>query len=129
MKNKFLVLPFIAVIVLGIIFLSTQIPAVKMSPENLPAALVSEDAGEMGDTLLQNLQNQLAATGMDTIKFKVYDSVQSMEEAMKEQEVYGGLVVPENFSAQFASLQSPSPENPTMQIYINQGANTTVPRC
>ena len=126
MKNKFLVLPFIAVIVLGIIFLSTQIPAVKMNPKNLPAALVSEDAGETGDTLLQNLQNQLAATGMDTIKFNVYNSVQSMEEAMKEQEVYGGLVVPENFTAQFASLQSPSPENPTMQIYINQGANATV---
>ncbi|SDN61766.1 hypothetical protein SAMN05518871_106154 [Psychrobacillus sp. OK028] len=30
MKNKFLVLPFIAVIVLGIIFLSTQIPTVKI---------------------------------------------------------------------------------------------------
>lgn len=126
MKNKFLVLPFIAVIVLGIIFISTQIPAVKMSPKDLPAALVSEDAGEMGDTLLQNLQNQLAASGMDTIKFKVYDSVKSMEEAMKEQEVYGGLVVPENFSAQFASLQTPSPENPKILIYINQGANTTV---
>ncbi|MFJ7953470.1 YhgE/Pip domain-containing protein [Lysinibacillus sp. NPDC096418] len=126
MKNKFLVLPFIAVIVLGIIFLSTQIPAVKMSPKNLPVALVSEDAGEMGDTLLQNLQSQLATMGMDTIKLKVYDSVQSMEEAMKEQEVYGGLVVPENFSAQFASLQTPSPANPTMKIYINQGANTTV---
>ncbi|WP_313893606.1 ABC transporter permease [Psychrobacillus sp.] len=126
MKNKFLVLPFIAVIVLGIIFLSTQIPVVKMSPKNLPVALVSEDAGEMGDTLLQNLQNQLAATGMDMIEVKVYDSIQSMEEAMKEQEVYGGLVVSESFTAQFASLQSPSPENPTMQIYINQGANATV---
>lgn len=126
MKNKFLLLPFIAIIVLGIIFISTQIPAVKMSPKNLPAALVSEDAGEMGDTLLKNLQNQLAASGMDMIKFKVYDSVGSMEEAMKEQKVYGGLVIPENFSAQFASLQTPSPENPMMQIYINQGANTTV---
>ena len=45
MKNKFLVLPFFAVIVLGIIFLSTMIPTVKMSPKDLPAALVSEDAG------------------------------------------------------------------------------------
>lgn len=126
MKNKFLVLPFIAVIVLGIIFLSTQIPVVKMSPKNLPVALVSEDAGDMGNTLLLNLQNQLATTGMDTIQFKVYDSKQLMEKAMNEQEVYGGFVVPENFSAQFASLQSPAPENPTMQIYINQGANTTV---
>ncbi|MGE7022607.1 YhgE/Pip domain-containing protein [Solibacillus cecembensis] len=126
MKNKFLVLPFIAVIVLGIIFLSTQIPAVKMSPKNLPAALVSEDAGEMGNTLLQNLQDQLAATGMDTIQFTVYDSIQLMEKAMTNQEVYGGLVVPENFTAQFASLQSPTPENPTMQIYINQGTNTAV---
>ncbi|MFJ6208913.1 YhgE/Pip domain-containing protein [Lysinibacillus sp. NPDC092081] len=126
MKNKFLVLPFIAVMVLGIIFISTQIPTVKMSPKDLPVALVSEDAGKMGDTLLQNLQSQLASKGMKTIKFKVYDSVKSMEEAMKEQEVYGGLVVPGNFSAQFASLQTPSPENPKMLIYINQGANTTV---
>ncbi|WP_039042950.1 YhgE/Pip domain-containing protein [Sporosarcina sp. ZBG7A] len=126
MKNKFFVLPFIVVMVLGIVFLSTMIPTVKMSPKDLPVALVSEDAGEMGDTLLQSLQKQLTATGMDMIKFKVYDSVQSMDEAMKEQEVYGGLVVPENFSAQFASLQTPSPENPKMQIYINQGANATV---
>ncbi|MCM3756524.1 SNG1 family protein [Sporosarcina aquimarina] len=126
MKNKFLVLPFIAVMVLGIIFLSTMIPTVKMSPKDLPVAIVSEDAGEMGETLLQNLQKQLATTGMDMIKFKVYDSVQSMNEAMKEQEVYGGLVVPKNFSAQFASLQTSSPENPKMQIYINQGANASV---
>ncbi|KOY82827.1 ABC transporter permease [Lysinibacillus macroides] len=126
MKNKFLVLPFMAVMVLGIIFLSTMIPTVKMSPKDLPIALVSEDAGEMGDTLLQNLQNQLAASGMDMMKFDRYNSIELMEAAMKEQEVYGGLVVPENFSAQFASLQSPAPENPTIQLYINQGANTTV---
>lgn len=126
MKNKFLLMPFVAVIVLGLIFLSAQIPTVKMNPKDLPVALVSEDAGEMGGTLLQNLQTQLAAAGMDTIKFQVYDSVQSMEKAMENQEVYGGVVVPENFSSQFASLQSPSPENPKMHIYINQGSNTTV---
>lgn len=126
MKNKFLVLPFVAVIVLGLIFLSAQIPSAKMSPKNLPVALVSEDAGEMGNTLLRNLQDQLAEMGMDTLKFQIYDSVHAMEKAMDEQEVYGGLVVPENFSRQFASLQSESPENPLMQIYINEGVNTTV---
>lgn len=97
-----------------------------MSPKDLPATIMSEDAGEMGDTLMQNLQKQLATAGMDTIKFKVFNSIQSMEAAMNEQEVYGGLVVTENFSAQFTSLHSPSPEKPTIAIYINQGGNTTV---
>ncbi|GEK34308.1 YhgE/Pip domain-containing protein [Kurthia sibirica] len=126
MQKKFLALPFIAVIVLGLIFLSTQIPAVKMSPKNLPTAIVSEDAGEMGQTLVTNLQKQLAKSGVDTLEFKQYQSVSAMKKAMTDKDVYGGIVIPKDFSQQFATLQTPKPTQPIIKTYVNQGANTTV---
>lgn len=122
MKNKFFILPFFAVIVISLIFLASQIPTAKVTPKDLPIALVNEDQSEMSTTLAE----KLLENAPDAIKFVQYDSVQAMKEGMNERETYAGLVIPESFTAQIASLQKGSHEQATVQIYLNEGYNTTV---
>ncbi|WP_026022536.1 hypothetical protein [Kurthia senegalensis] len=55
-KNKFFLIPFIALFAIALLFLTAQIPTAKMEPKNLPIALVNEDAGEVGATLLKQLK-------------------------------------------------------------------------
>ena len=43
---------------------------------------------------------------------------------MDEQKYYAALVIPKDFSANQASLRTPAPSSPEVQIYNNQGMNT-----
>jgi YhgE/Pip-like protein len=122
MKNKFFIIPFFAVILISLIFLAAQIPTAKINPKDLPMAIVNEDQGEMSATLAE----KLLENAPEAIKFIEYDSVEEMEEGMNERETYAGLVIPESFTAQIASFQSESPEQAIIQIYLNEGYNTTV---
>lgn len=120
-KNKFFFLPFIAVIVVTLIFLAAQIPSAKVNPKHLPVALVNEDGGEMAETIVTNLKENAP----DTVKFVEYDSVKAMKDGMDDRETYGGLVLPADFASQIAAIQSGNtPAN--LEIYINEGVNTNV---
>lgn len=120
--NKIFILPIIAVIILGLIFMPANIPTVKMNPKDLPIGLVVDDKGETGETL----SKALLANAPEAIKFKAYKSVAKLNEAMDEKSVYGALVIPEDFSNKLATLQTENPEKAIIQIYINEGANATV---
>lgn len=125
-QNKFFIIPFIAMMMLGLIFVTTQIPIAQTSPKELPIALVSEDAGPMGENLFAMLKQQVEQMGTETFEFVAYSSVEELKEAMNDQEVYGALVIPSDFSEKFTSLQTPSPTAPTLQIHVNQGMNMNV---
>ena len=120
-SNRLFAVPIIAILILGLIFLSTNIPIVKMEPKNMPIGLVVADEGEMGATL----SNALLANAPDLVEFIQFDSVEAMDAAMNEREVYGGLVLPADFSSKVATLQTAAPEKATVQIYANEGANAT----
>jgi len=121
-KNKFLILPFVAVLVVSLIFLSAQIPSAKVSPKNVPVAIVNEDSGSMGEMI----QGMLLQNAPEAVKLIPYDSVEAMQEGMKQRETYAGLVIPANYSAQIQSLQTEAPEAAVLNIHINEGANATV---
>lgn len=120
--NNYLVIPFISVIIVAFIFLVAQIPSANVKPENLPVALVNEDASEMSQTIVKTLKEKAP----EAIQFIEYNSVKEMEEAMDSRETYGGLVFPKAFSSELASLTTEKPEAAKLQIYINEGANSTV---
>ena len=122
MKNKFFIIPFIAILVVSAIFLAAQIPTAKVSPKDLPIAFVNEDQGEMSATLAA----KLLENAPDAIKFIEYDSVNEMKEGMDNRDTYAGFVIPESFSTQIASLQGETPEQAIVQIYLNEGYNSTV---
>ena len=121
-SNRIFILPIIAVLILGLIFMPANIPTVKMSPKELPIGLVVADEGEMGATLAQ----ALLANAPEAIKFTQYDTVDALNKAMDQKDAYGALVIPADFSSKLATLQTATPEKATMHIYINEGANATV---
>lgn len=94
-SNRIFIMPIIAVLVLGLIFMPANIPTVKMNPKNLPIGLVVADEGEMRATLSQSL----LANAPDAVKFTEYESIEALTAAMDEKEAYGALVIPTDFSS------------------------------
>lgn len=120
--NRLLAAPIMAAIVLGLILMSAFLPMVKMSPKHIPVGIVAADEGEIGQTLA----SKFLENAPETVKFIPYDSVEQLESAMNERDVYGALVLPADFSGKIGTLQTEKPEKATVQIYINEGANATV---
>lgn len=122
LKNKHFYIPFIAIILIAFIFLLAQIPLAKVEPKHLPIGIVNEDAGAMGD----NIYSALLANAPEQVKFIEYETKSRLVDAMNDKQVYGGLLIPTEFSGDFASLQSLAPKQATMEIYINEGYNSNV---
>lgn len=121
-SNRLFFVPFIAILVLGLIFMTAVLPMVKMDPKNIPIGLVVEDEGDMGHTL----SDALLENAPELVKFIQFDSTKELEEAMDKREVYGALVLPADFSSKIATLQTEAPEKAAVQLHINEGANATV---
>src|SRR5699024_1605706 len=62
----------------------------------------------------------------DAIQLIAYDSVKQMEKEMDERNLYGGLVIPTDFSQEIASLQGENPTYANLNIYINEGHHPSV---
>ncbi|MBM7651179.1 YhgE/Pip domain-containing protein [Neobacillus cucumis] len=134
-KNKLLLVsPIIAFAVL-FIFSLTLFPSVQPQPKNLPIAIVNEDQGvqisnqpkiNMGQTIVAMIQKN-SKTGADkepAVKWVEVKTAEEVQKGMDNQEYYAALVIPKDFSAKQASLRTPAPASPEVQIYINQGMNT-----
>lgn len=128
-KNKNLALSFIAVLVLLFVFVIAQIPVAHQSIKNLPIAIVNKDEGEMGKTLIENIQAKTRAKHENSeqiIHWKVLTSERELKEEMNQQNIYGGIMIPTDFSEVYASLQTDDPHSPKLQLFINQGKNALV---
>ncbi|KXZ20507.1 phage infection protein [Bacillus nakamurai] len=134
-KNKLAVLsPLIALAVI-FIFSLTLFPSVQSQPKNLPIAIINEDQGvqipnqpkmNMGHTIVEMIQKKSKTTAdkdpaVKWVKVKTADEVQK---GLDNQKYYAALVIPKDFSAKQASLRTPTPVSPELQIFINQGMNT-----
>lgn len=124
--NKFFFAAFGAVLVLLFVFVSTAIPSARSNPKDLPIALVSEDQGVMGETMVNMIQTNVKTSKNETFKFTVVKNTDEMNELLDKKEIYGALVIPNDFSEKYASLQTAAPESPALQVYVNQGMNTNV---
>lgn len=118
-SKRIFIIPIVFIIVFGLLILPAFIPIVKANPENLPIGLVVSDEGEFG----QNISGELPDKAPEAIKIITYDSVEDMETAMNEREIYGAIEFPKDFSSQIKSLQSAEPEKAVANIYVNEGAN------
>ena len=50
--------------------------------------------------------------------------MEAVKKGLDNQKYYAALVIPKDFSAKQASLRTPAPSSPEVQIFINQGMNT-----
>ncbi|MGV4337447.1 YhgE/Pip domain-containing protein [Bacillus subtilis] len=134
-KNKLVLLSPIIALVVVFIFSLTLFPSVQPQPKNLPIAIVNEDQGvqipnqpkrNMGQTIVEMIQkNSKATTDEDpAVKWVEVKTAGDAQKGMDNQKYYAALVIPKGFSANQASLRTPTPSSPEVKIYINQGMNT-----
>lgn len=129
-KNKlFIMAPVIALVVV-FIFSLTLFPTVQPQATHLPIAIVNEDEGvevpgqpqmNMGQTIVDNVQKSISTEEDSPVEWIEVSDAAAVQQGLDEQEYYAALVIPRDFSAKQASLQSPDPSSPEVQIYINQG--------
>ncbi|TKH05783.1 DUF3533 domain-containing protein [Peribacillus simplex] len=132
-KNKLvLVSPIIAFAVI-FIFSLTLFPSVQPQPKNLPIAIVNEDEGveipnqpkmNMGQTIIEMMEKNTTTDEDPVVKWIEVKTAEEAQKGMDEQKYYAALVIPKDFSANQASLRTPAPSGPEVQIFINQGMNT-----
>ncbi len=134
-KNKLALLsPIIALLVI-FIFSLTLFPSVKVEPKNLPIAIVNEDQGveipnqptmNMGQTIVETMQKTSEPTSdeVHVVEWLEVKSAAEVQKGLNNQEYYAALVIPKDFSEKQASLRTPAPTSPEVEIFINQGMNT-----
>lgn len=133
-KNKLVLLSPIIALVVIFIFSLTLFPSVQPQPKNLPIAIVNEDQGvqipnqpkmNMGQTIVEMMQKNSKTKNEDpAVKWVKVKTAEDAQKGMDNQKYYATLVIPKDFSAKQASLRTPAPSSPEVQIYINQGMNT-----
>lgn len=134
-KSNLAIFSPIIVLAVVLIFGLTLIPSVKPTPKNLPIAFVNEDQGvvipnqgkmNMGKTIAETIQKTTKSTSGEerAVKFISVKSYQEAKEGLDNRDYYAALVIPKDFSQKQASLRSPEPTSPVIEIVVNQGINT-----
>jgi YhgE/Pip-like protein len=134
-RNKLVLVSPIIALAITFIFSLTLFPSVQPQPKNLPIAIVNEDKGveipnqpkmSMGQTIVEMMQKSSTSTKDEdpAVKWVEVKSEKEVQKGLDNQKYYAALVIPKDFSAKQASLRTPAPSAPEVQIYINQGMNT-----
>ncbi|HDR6255117.1 DUF3533 domain-containing protein [Bacillus cereus] len=132
-KNKLLFLSPVIALLVVFIFSLTLFPTVQPQPKNLPIAIVNEDQGveipnqpkmNMGQTIVDNMKKTAKSEEEPAVKWVEVKNKEAVQKGLNNKEYYAALVIPKEFSAKQASLRTPQPSSPEIEIYINQGMNT-----
>ena len=114
-------------------FSLTLFPTVQPQPKNLPIAVVNEDQGveipnqpkmNMGQTIVDNMKKTSKLEEEPAVKWVEVKNKEAVQKGLNNQEYYAALVIPKDFSTKQASLRTPQPSSPEVEIFINQGMNT-----
>ena len=134
-KNKLILLSPIIALAVIFIFSLTLFPSVQPQPKNLPVAIVNEDEGaelpnqqnmNMGKTIV-DMVDKSSKTSTDeepAVKWVEVKNRKDVQQGLDHQDYYAALVIPKDFSAKQATLQTATPSSPEIQLLINQGMNT-----
>lgn len=132
-KNKLLLLSPVIALLVVFIFSLTLFPTVQPKPKNLPIAIVNEDQGveipnqpkmNMGQTIVDNMKKTSKSEEEPAVKWVEVQNKEAVQKGLNNQEYYAALVITKDFSTKQASLRTPQPSSPEVEIFINQGMNT-----
>lgn len=132
-KNKLLLLSPVIALLVVFIFSLTLFPTVQPQSKNLPIAIVNEDQCveipnqpkmNMGQTIVDNMKKTAKSEEEPAVKWVEVKNKEAVQKGLNNKEYYAALVIPKEFSAKQASLRTPQPSSPEIEIYINQGMNT-----
>ncbi len=131
-KNKLLLLAPVIALLVVFIFSLTLFPTVQPKPKNLPIAIVNEDQGvevpnqpkmNMGQTIVDNIKKTAKSDEEPAMKWVEVKNKEAVQKGLNNQEYYAAFVIPKEFSMKQASLRTPRPSSPEVEILINQGMN------
>lgn len=144
--KKAYVAPLVIIVVMSCLFALIFVPMLQAEPKHIPFAVVSLDEGgttiagssNIGDTMVETLTegDGLGAIGEDegsvdedmsnTIAWTRFDSEEAVREAIDNNEYYGALIIPKDFtSAQMASMVGLG-NAPELTLLLNVGKNPTL---
>lgn len=108
---------------------------VNPAPKNMPVALVVEDEGaalpdgsqiDFGKRFEEKLLNPSTDGGpASPLKWTKVGSIQEAKNDLDRQMYYAAVVLPKGMTKQILSLQSPNPQPPQAEVFLNQGKNAT----
>jgi hypothetical protein len=81
----------------------------------------------MGQTIVEMVKENAEATADQedpAVKWIEVNNAEEVQKGLDNQEYYGALVIPEDFSAKQASLQTQTPSAPDIELFVNQGMHT-----
>lgn len=127
-KNKFHILSLVVALLMGILLIVVQIPSTKITPKNIPLAIVNIDNTAVTKKIVKQLTSVTSTGGKDaaTIKWTQINSEKNLKNDMDHQKYYGALIIDKNFSKNVTNLAIPNSKKPKIRIIINQAKNSTV---
>lgn len=97
--------------------------------KSLPVALVVLDrpvdvpgGGQLA--LGETVKEKITGIAQLPVKWEAMSTEEDAKAALDRQDVYGALVIPADFSAGVASIQSAEPKPAVVKLYVNEGMNS-----
>lgn len=144
--KKIYAVPLVIIILFTCLLSLIFAPMLQATPKHVPFAIVSLDEGgttiagsaNIGDTMIETLTegDGLGAIGeddgnvdtemSDAISWTVLDSEEEARQALANNEYYGAIIIPKNFtSAQMSSMVGLG-SAPEITVLLNEGKNATL---
>jgi len=95
-------------------------PAATMNAKNVPIGIVSEDEGNAAIHLGEEIQKNITDQKMPQVNWIRFSTKSDMDEAMNNKELYGGLVIPKNFTEAVSSFPKEA-QSSVLMVVVNQG--------
>ena len=149
--KRALILPLVFPFVMFIVFGLAVGPTLSANMKEVPFAVVTLDEGSslpvsdvnVGDTLVEKLLDgeSLGSLGSDdedaddssnsafgdtTIQWTVFDTEEELREALANNEYYGGIIIPADFTSQQMMSSTGLGGAPTITVLLNEAKNPSL---
>ncbi len=88
----FFVMPIFMIVMVGFIFPNQN------SLKNIPIGVANQDRGLFGEKIIEDIKDLKIVENTPAFVVKNYSNIEQIKEAIKKQEVNGGLFIPSDFS-------------------------------
>lgn len=77
----------------------------QSSLRNIPIGIADQDKGEVGQGIIEAIESLSMSNSSPAFNVKIYKDIDEIKDAIKKQEINGGLIIPSNLSSKISSNQ------------------------
>lgn len=129
MGSRKYVFPVLIVVLIGDVMALMFYPMLNMAPKELPFAVLSLDEGaetpqgeiNAGAMMADTLVNAEVPEGEDAapIKWELFESQQELDQALANNELFGALTIPADFTERQAMAQAGAGDVPSVDVVLD----------